>query len=306
MEYERIKKIFVILVIISTIVFIIVELNAIIEEKKSSQKLDLQTEEIRNNIEKEEKIYNEKISKYDNDNYKRPYIPEKFSYIEGKWNNGFVIEDSEKNQFVWIPCCSHDNDDNVPIINKYNFINEPWIDKSECNENINDISCFLDSALENGGYYISRFETGKENDKIVSKKGVKVYTDIVLEEAIKLSEKMYEDNKQITSCLINSYAYDTAYKWLTKTNDIKHESRNITGDRIDSFNKNYNFITGNRKLNNIYDLEDDIWEWTTEKFYDTSVVRGIDDQDPKTGDNRHCFQNNWNDWKVGFRIIIYK
>lgn len=36
-------------------------------------------------------------------NYTDPPIPEGWEYVEGDWNNGFTIQDSKGNQFVWVP-----------------------------------------------------------------------------------------------------------------------------------------------------------------------------------------------------------
>ena len=35
--------------------------------------------------------------------YTNPPIPEGWEHVEGEWNNGFVIQDSKGNQFVWVP-----------------------------------------------------------------------------------------------------------------------------------------------------------------------------------------------------------
>ena len=36
--------------------------------------------------------------------YKKPPIPEKYSYVLGEWNTGFVIQrNCDGSQFVWIP-----------------------------------------------------------------------------------------------------------------------------------------------------------------------------------------------------------
>ena len=47
----------------------------------------------------------------------RTYIFEDFSYVEGEWNTGFVIEDKDKNQYVWVPCSNIENID-VPKLEK--------------------------------------------------------------------------------------------------------------------------------------------------------------------------------------------
>mgnify|MGYP004631211853 CR=1 FL=1 len=107
----------------------------------------------------------------------------------------------------------------------------------------------LDSVKKYGGFYIARYEAGlPENDKLwakedgatygwtnnqaagslngtrdttsmipVSKKNNASWNRISQKNAVKVSEKMYEGSKTVTSSLVDSYAWDTILEWYTKT-----------------------------------------------------------------------------------------
>ena len=226
---------------------------------KTKENFDFINEDISNQEESLNKsIENGKIqnSKYDElmkletniENCKNPYIPNNFKYLEGAWNTGFVIEDEKGNQFVWVPCTNNQNDEDIPILKKQKFTtdNETYFD---CYEEY-WFEDFIKSSLENGGFYISRFEIGNENDIPVS--------NISIVEAKKISENMYND---INSKLINGYAFDTAISFIYNNIDTADVPKS-TG------------ITGNKSYKNIYDLFDDNLEWTSEQRYGFYLCRG--------------------------------
>lgn len=237
----------------------------------------------KNRIQEENEIYNELINGvYNIQNSKNPYIFEGFKYVEGEWNTGFVIEDENKNQFVWVPCTNIQNEDEIEILERTDFVFSPFITFFECyNPESED---FLKSALENGGFYVSRYEIGNENGIAVSKQDVTPYTSITQVEALEISKNMYEN---INSSLINGYAYDTMYNWIIHTNDFKmNDQKNICG----IFNK--------------------IYEFTSEVYYTGIIYRGtiFENEYIDTGnlDNRLNSSNDYSDEYICFRTILYK
>jgi len=234
--------------------------------------------------------------KVDNNHCKNPYIPDGFQYIEGEWNTGFVIEDENHNQFVWVPCTNIDNEDKIPILKKDVF-DENSVNYFSCYEQ-EDFKEFLMSCLENGGFYISRFEIGKENNIPVSKANVEAWTEIDWNEAKSISEKMYTN---IHSKLINGYAMDTAIRFIL--------------DKVDRDNiEKTTGITGNQSYHNIYDLVDDMMEWTSEMKHGLNIMRGT--VFGEEGDNefltysyfveRFAMESSFQGDRLGFRTIIYK
>ena len=252
----------------------------------------------------ERSCYNSIISMdYENQDYKNPYIPENFTYLTGEWDTGFVIQDEIGNEFVWVPCTNKDNLE-VPKLDKRYFYKDTLISKDFCYDI--EYQDFLKSALENGGFYISRYEIGKENSTIVSKPDVEVYNNVSQEEAIELAQKMYESSS-FKSELINGYAYDTTFAWIFSSNS-SIEKNNI------KIEEKY-FTKRDKSYNNIYDIFDNILEITLEKNYNTVVVRGVYNQDvfekysvffTGSDENRYSILETDSNNDNTFRVILYK
>ena len=213
-------------------------------------------------MEKEEDYYDSIIKNdYDINNSYKPYIPSGFSFVEGEWNTGYVIEDNDKNQFVWVPCTNLDNNKGVVKLSKTDFYQEAFIKYDECyDESYED---FLKSALENGGFYVSRYEIGKEDNKPVSKEQREVWENITRDEANSILKSMY--NNELKCELLNGYAYDTTLQWILENNDL---NRSVVNDS--------NLVyTGRNKYNNIFDFADNVLEMTLESDMDVAIVRGF-------------------------------
>lgn len=215
-------------------------------------------------IEEEKNVYNELIkNEYENQKYNQPYILEGFSYVEGVWNTGFVIEDEMGNQYVWVPCTNKIISECEKLQRK-NSSALPFINYTSCyNESYEE---FLKSALENGGFYVSRYEIGIEGENTVSKAGVETLKNITREEAKNIVSKMYNN---INCEIINGYAYDTTLNWIKNCSSTK-----LSGIEI-KISENEKIITGRNANNNIYDFCDNILEYSQENLYDTIVVRGF-------------------------------
>ena len=267
-------------------------------------------------------VYDEKIAEenvfysnvindvYQNENSSKPYIPEGFFYVEGSWNNGYVIQDTNGNQYVWVPC-TNKKEGNIEKLQRINFSENTFISKDLCcNKEYKE---FLISALENGGFYISRFEIGKENNKPVSKKSVEIWNEVNVGEAEKIIDSMYNN---INCELINSYAYDTTLSWIINTNNIENNIVDVDNSQ--------SYMTGKKSYNNIFDFIDNVMELTSEMYYSNVVIRGFpyksnfenkDNVLQKLGYDienfdRFSIGNEENYFTIttilGFRTIIYK
>ena len=251
----------------------------------------------------ENEFYKTAIEKeYTNQTYNLPYIPEDFSYVKGEWNTGFVIQDSNGNQYVWVPCTNKENLE-IPILQRKNFSEDAFISKEMCtNEKYKD---FINSSLENGGFYISRFEIGNENGNPVSKKNVEVLTELKKEEAKEIINRI---ECEINCELANGYAYDTTLEWLLQNNKIEETNNNVKEP----------IISGKKSYNNIYDFFDNTLEITSETNYGTVIIRGafLKEQNGETFgfsinnldrisilEDENYFSDGT---KLGFRTIIYK
>ena len=242
------------------IIQISTNLSYLNEVRKNNEIFEIYDEKILNELRYYKKICEDE---YSIENSQKPYIPEGFEYVEGEWKNGFVIQDKELNQYVWVPCSNMNENDFVAKLERKNFVTQPMISKDVC---VNDkYEKFLESALKNGGFYISRFEIGIDNNKPVSQYGRNIYCNITKNEAKEFVSKMYEQH-EINCDLINGYAYDTTMSWLKQTNDsIKIDIYDIENNEL---------FTGRNHYNNIYDFFDNIMEITSEESYSNIIIRG--------------------------------
>lgn len=288
----------VICLILNSMIYAIIEFRTQYELiRKNNEIFEISDEKI-----KQEKLYLEKleIEIPELDNFKKPYIPIDFKYVEGEYDNGFVIEDNGGNQYVWIPC-SNIRDNDTRLIKK-NFEKKTndgfsFVSCMECYDN--NYEKFMESTLQNGGYYISRFEIGIENNKPVSKINTEVWSNVTRNEAIEIVKGI--QYKDVECNLINGYAYDTVIQWLTNSKGFDEDFTDIT-DCI---------LSGRKQYNRIYDITDNILEITDETFYDTVIIRGFLYRDHILYKNRINILETENYFvdsisKVGFRTIIYK
>ena len=316
---KKLIKIIKIVLIIIFIIFIcitfykkIIQIKFNIDWYKQSILNDKMNLKYDNMIIKEMNFYEKAISKeYEKQNPQNPYIPENFEYVEGEWNTGFVIQDESKNQYVWVPCTNKDNN-GIEKLQRTNYSKTPLISKDICaNEKYEK---FTESSLENGGFYISRFEIGNENNIPVSKMGVEIYNGVNIEKATEIVDSMY-DNENVNCEIINGYAYDTTLNWIINTNNIEIDIVDIkNGEKA---------YSGRKKYNNIYDFIDNTMDITLENSYDNVILRGFPYQiDNKVEDirikneileemldrfsifkDKNYFSNNST---LSFRTVLYK
>ena len=283
---SKIKQKWKVFIFFIDFIIISVILLYIILNVKNLLKFDL-------SLEKEKKFYYNVINKKYGENCKKPYILDGFKYIEGTWDLGFVVEDEKQNQFVWVP--TSNEIENAQNLVKINFFNIPTIPKDDCLDD--NYETFIKSALENGGFYISRFETGIEDGEVVSKKNSKLLYGLSKQELLEKIKKLnYKDEFECE--LINGFAYDTTLEWIKKSNNI--ETFKYGNDEV---------LTGRNQVNNIYDLFDDIFEYTLETSFDINIIRGVLEKDFLYDESRYSIlkdENNFDFHKIGARLIIYK
>lgn len=225
---------------------------------------------------------------------KNPYIPDGFKHTIGEWNTGFVIEDENKNEFVWIPVSNRKNGENIEILKKRNFVVQPNISYYYCYEKEASYQESLKSSLQNGGFYISRYEIRKDGETPVSKQDVKIWNNITNSEASKFAKNMYTN---INSSLLTGFAYDTAFSFILQEVNLKlkKESTNRASTNI---------------YKNIYDMIDDTYEFTEEEQFECPIIRGITYKnkyiEENTLDNRLIVEKDYSAENLGFRIMLYK
>ena len=249
-------------------------------------------------------------------------IPAGFKVADDSGNTideGIVIEDSEKNQFVWVPVSKenfatefvrregyYDGGNLENVISDCGEANAKGENKkfTETETTQKEAIKMYASVKRNEGFYIARYEAGKEGENVVSKKGVDVYNEIpwsstkAMQEsetattggAVELSRNFAKENnyKTVQSTLIYGVQWDAVMNWMK---DIENSSATSTDKKyiIDSTGMGwYSGVLGNsehktgidlnggkNQVKKIYDLAGNVYEWTMES-YDTNfrVPRG--------------------------------
>lgn len=251
-----------------------------------------------------------------------PYIPEGFSHVEGEVNDGYTIEDSYGNQYVWIPVESGKMIRNTSTNSNYEETN------SSATELVN-------SVAQNYGYYVAKYEASEsevDGEAVTaSVKGANPITNVTYLKASEMAARaanIYEYDGCYTA-IMNSYAWDTMLDWIDSNNE-GYSSSTDDGNYSDSVVETGK--TTSDIKNNICDLAGNVREWTTEVYKrkedevsknETSnnttnetkvktsvryrVVRGGSANNIELSASSHTtYKENTSDAYWGFRMILYK
>mgnify|MGYP002541682328 FL=1 len=242
-----------------------------------------------------------------------PYVPEGFSVINDSVEEGFVIEDGDGNQYVWIPVASGK-------LERENALNPNY------EESGGDATALVNSVSQYYGFYMGRVEASqfeKDGETVAASMVGKVpWTNISYLDAIDYAEKSAEAFGY-TDCytsIINSYAWDTALKWIDQTYENYSSSTNYG---------NYSgtiYPTGTTEqdiVNNICDMAGNVREWSTEIYKeigDDSSKNKKDDEEnlikrvvrsggaslKRTPSSNIGYAENSVNPYWGFRLVLYK
>ncbi len=222
-------------------------------------------------------------------------------------DEGIVIEDKNHNQFVWIPVDPVSFERTTRYSNgspqSYDLTKytEPFINGYK--EEIAEESAMKQNVKDNHGFYMGRFETGKDaKGNVVVQKEFPVYSDVpwgnsmtdISQGAVRLSKDFSTNNsyQDVTSTLCYGIQWDAALKFIDT--DYAKDSRKQgwyqdnynsldTGNKVANPNNltGFDLIYGDNpdvianKQKNIYDMAGNVWEWTMEAFNtDRRVHRG--------------------------------
>ena len=271
---------------------------------------------------------------------------------KNKYRNQKVVgTDLLGNQYVWIPCTTDssssdlqyartewgvevDGDDNSRAIKDELTLTDASVTYSDADtanginadvskEIVAQIKAEKASVAQYGGYYIGRYEVGRNSDTAVVKYNQTPYASITWSTAYGLAKKIIT-NSEVNSYLCSSYAWDTAVNFIQNNSTAKNYATSIEG-----FNGNWNpqavkDPSGNvikpagtsQQLNtglttqfcNIFDMGGNEAEFTTELNPGTSetvVLRGgVYYSDGPAGDRWDDLSGNAN-VNVGFRATLF-
>ena len=268
-------------------------------------------------------------------------------------DEGIVIEDANINQFVWVPVKTYSE-----FIRREGYSNGSQQSRlSNCGEadatgnNTNakvtetattqqEAKDMYKSVKANGGFYIGRYEAGKDtNRKVVVQKNANVYNRIPwsstgeMQEsetattggAVELSRNFAKENnyKTVQSTLIYGVQWDAVMNWMK---DIENSSATSTDKKyiIDSTGMGwYDGVSGNsehktgidlnggkNQVKKVYDLAGNVYEWTMESCYTSHrALRGgyysySDSNDPASTRTYYGPSSNGGG-TIGFRPTLF-
>ena len=266
-------------------------------------------------------------------------------------NKAVVGTDLLGNQYVWIPCTTDntsselqytrtewgvevDGDDNSRAIKDELTLTDASVTYSDADtanginadvskEIVAQIKAEKTSVAKYGGYYIGRYEVGKNGDTAVVKYNQTPYASITWSTAYGLAKQIIT-NSEATSYLCSSYAWDTAVNFIQNNSTAKNYATSIEG-----FNGNWNpqevkDPSGNvikpagtsQQLNtglttqfcNIFDMGGNEAEFTTELNPGTSetvVLRGGSYYDGRPAGDRWDHASGNADIDLGFRATLF-
>ena len=271
---------------------------------------------------------------------------------KNKYRNQKVVgTDLLGNQYVWIPCTTDssssdlqyartewgvevDGADNSRAIKDELTLTDSSVTYSDADtanginadvskEIVAQIKAEKTSVAKYGGYYIGRYEVGKNGDTAVVKYNQTPYASITWSTAYGLAKQIIT-NSEATSYLCSSYAWDTAVNFIQNNSTAKNYATSIEG-----FNGNWNpqevkDPSGNvikpagtsQQLNtglttqfcNIFDMGGNEAEFTTELNPGTSetvVLRGGNYSGDRPAGDRWDVSSGYAYVSGGFRATLF-
>ena len=256
-------------------------------------------------------------------------IPKGFYYVGGTKETGIVISDAKAdenvyskekhadqanipgdgltgNQFVWVPVEEVSKFRRYPDYwegeaDKANFGDyyEPSQEGYRYPDEVKEYNSMMQSVEENQGFYVARYEAGREEingvETVVSKKNATVWnnipwgtsmTEIGSTGAVAKAQGMYtnKETHNVTSTLIYGTQWDAIMLWIDpayETSTCADDSfvKKSTGkgnyDEAENTNEWRGKVAScgasdSYRVNNIYDLAGNVLEWTMEA-YSTSI-----------------------------------
>ena len=263
-------------------------------------------------------------------------------------NKGLVISDSRGNEYVWISCTvdsssnklqykrtewgvEKDGTDNSRAIKDELTLKDIDVtySKTDTDNGINEeiskeivaqINAEKESIKKYGGYYIGRYEVGKDNKTAVIKAEQEPYVNIKWSKAYELA-KGIGGGEGATTYLCSSYSWDTAINFIQNTtgknyatsiigfngNWKSQEVKDSSGKVIKPVNTAQRLNTGlTTALCNIYDMGGNVGEFTTELnpgMSEPVVLRGGGIHNP--AGYRWDGNSGYADSYYGFRATLF-
>ena len=186
------------------------------------------------------------------------------------------------NQFVWIPVKEgeYERDLTYPsfygkplettpegTISDTGYLPEgikPETDSAENSENAE-----RNAVMKYNGFYIGRYEAGENGGKVETKQNATVYDEETQTEFKRIAKTMYDNtNQNVRSAMCSGIQWDMVMHFVDQKNDAKG---NLFDVRVNDENRHNNTgvtksgLNDYDKVQNIYDLESNCFEYVAEK-----------------------------------------
>ena len=188
------------------------------------------------------------------------------------------------NQFVWVPVLSEDmyqrnftypsfyDDNHIDILPVNSTITDtmylPTEMQPEIDDAVNDETAEKNAVLKYNGFYIARYEAGKEGSNVVSKQNAIVYTDKSQTDFKSIGKTMYGENSiYVKSAICSGIQWDMAMRVVDGKIDCNGDAYDV---RITNASRHIGSKTKSGKnladkVQNIYDFEGNCVEYVAEK-----------------------------------------
>ena len=225
------------------------------------------------------------------------------------------------NQFVWIPVSSEEeyqrnfSYSTVYDSNTYvTFTDTEYlpteiaseVDSADVNEKLEK-----EAVLKYNGFFIARYETGIENNEVVSKQNAIVYANESQIAFKEISKRMYNENsKYVKSAMCSGIQWDMAMNFIDKKKDGNGNIYNVReyDETRHTGEKEKSGMNVADRVQNIYDFEGNCTEYVAERnsTMSTFIYRG---GEYNKGDyNKACKRHNNQGYahsSNSFRLVIY-
>ena len=225
----------------------------------------------------------------------KAYVPAGFS-VSGKEDErlvsgGLVVIGPDGSEFVWIPTGK------TQLKRREfhcDFYGRPYSDYSD-ETGLKEYRAMEKSVAKYGGFYMGRYEASFGGGKNISdyypaSKRVspenpgRIWVRFSPQDATKACENIYKDNPTVQGFFPWGANWDTMLQWFIDSGaktarEISSDSTNWGNYSNSRFARNasprYTGTLDQAKVNNIYDVAGNNWEWTQERYGSYSyVMRG--------------------------------
>ena len=190
-------------------------------------------------------------------------------------NNGLVIEDGSGNQFVWVPVTGEykrntsyaSTDVSAKAYTDTGYLPDGMETGGSTNNENAEREAIVGEGKA-GGFYISRYEAGKETsgdtNKLVSKSGATVWNNIPQADC-KTEAKKFINNDNVKSALCSGIQWDMTMAFVNGKQDGAGNTIDVTvnKDRGGSSPASSGQHSADRMCN-IFDLEENYYEYVAE------------------------------------------